>query len=790
VVTTGTLINQGTISVLAGAGGGSRTLNAELDNQGTLDIQLSTTLTNTSRTFTTTSGTLTVASGQTLTVNGGTTVVGSGTTQGGTGTVDLTGTHTLTLASDFTMAPSVLNWVLSGAVTINGPGVLTNPETLLLTGDIVNADLVNNGTLLVRQSSALNGALTQGVGSLIRMEGTNGTGQLTVANGFTNTETIELSNVVADWGAELVVTTGTLINQGTISVLAGAGGGSRTLNAELDNQGLLNVAYPLTVNAASADHLNSGTITVSGGNLTVSQSGTTPTFTNAAAIYVTAGQTLAVTGGTFTNNSGAVIGGSGTVNVSSTTFTNLGSIAPGLSAGVLTWTGDLPMGASSLLAIELTGAAVGTEYDQLNVSGTVAFDGTLVVTPTYTPAAGTIFNVLNFGSPTGGFSSVTGRDLVIEQGVGMSLDTSWSAGSLNLVARGQVLFHGGGLAGDGIFRAFGDATTTTAITSEFSLSGNGQPRWSPDYKWVTYGGSTSISTDNYLHIATPDGVTVYHVVNDIATRRARYSALGTHIAFECGARLAFNDVCTVTGVQTPSDGMGDATGASPKVFVTDAVNPVATGPGVFAWNPTVDDQLAVVRDTLISLLTTSAIYTVNYDGSNVSLVAVLPAGETVVGTMDWSPDGTLLAFGAVNQSFATRLYTLDVGSGTLTAITDGSIGDERPVFSPDGSEILFVGGIPLCAANFYAIRPDGSDRRQLTNDDLCDFSTDDFGHDWSPDATWIVLIGATAPPPSGTNPDGVFLVPSSVTTTTYASQRILLRGPAGSVFDIQPSWRP
>lgn len=111
--------------------------------------------------------------------------------------------------------------------------------------------------------------------------------------------------------------------------------------------------------------------------------------------------------------------------------------------------------------------------------------------------------------------------------------------------------------------------------------------------------------------------------------------------------------------------------------------------------------------------------------------------------------------------------------------------DERPVFSPDGSKILFVGGLDACAANYYAIRPDGSGRRQLTNDDLCDFDTDDVGHDWSPDGNWIVLSGAT----SGVVLDAVFIVPATVSPATYASQRILVRGPAGSVQDIQPSWR-
>ncbi|HEX9580359.1 MAG TPA: hypothetical protein VF970_04565, partial [Gemmatimonadales bacterium] len=408
--------------------------------------------------------------------------------------------------------------------------------------------------------------------------------------------------------------------------------------------------------------------------------------------------------------------------------------------------------------------------------------GTLNLASNFTPAAATSFAVLNYATRTGGFTTITGRDLVPTRGAGMSLDTAWSGTALNLIARGQILFHGdsGGGLSRGIFRVLGDATGRTPITPEYSLTGHGQPRWSPDYKWVTYGGNVS-SGNNFLHIATPNGGTVYHVVNDISTRRARFSPSGAHIAAECGA--TYGDVCVVTGVASPSDGQGDGAG---KILVTQSVNPLLTGAGVFAWNPTDPDQLAVVRDTTVNATRTSAIYTVNYDGTGVTRIAVLPEGSTVEGTIDWSPDGTLLAFSTVDPSFVTTLYTIAVGPRTLTQI--GTADDRWPVFSPDGGEILFLNGYDSCAANYYAMRPDGTGRRQLTNDDMCDFTVDDLGHDWSPDGGWIVVMAVNQPPPSGTNPDAIFIAPSTVNPTTYASQRILVRG--GFVRDIQPSWRP
>ncbi len=119
-VTAGTLVNQDTISVLAGTTGGTRTINAGLDNQGTLQLVDSDLTVNTGvAVFTSDAGTLSIASGQTLTVSG-TTVLGTGTTFVGTGTLFLNGPN-LDLSSDLTLAAGSVALDLGGgsAVTVN-----------------------------------------------------------------------------------------------------------------------------------------------------------------------------------------------------------------------------------------------------------------------------------------------------------------------------------------------------------------------------------------------------------------------------------------------------------------------------------------------------------------------------------------------------------------------------------------------------------------------------------------------------------------------------------------------
>ena len=310
-VTAGTLVNAGTITSSVGTGG-LRTLTAQVTNQGTIAVNQALTLTNTSFTFDDTAGAISPAAGQTLSISSGTTLLGSATTLTGTGTVDLGGTATLGVNSDLTLLAAGAALTFSGTVTVNGPGKLINQASLTLSGDTVNTPLVNQGTLLVvaGTGSAINGALSNAAGGTLRVQSDNNAGlaTLTVAQGFTNAGTIDLTQINGGNPdtAALTVTAGTLVNTGTISSSVGTGG-NRTLTAQLDNQaaGTLTINQPLTISKGSAQDTNEGTINVAGGNLTVSQSGTSPSFTNTGTVTVASGLTLAVNGSNYTQTAGS-----------------------------------------------------------------------------------------------------------------------------------------------------------------------------------------------------------------------------------------------------------------------------------------------------------------------------------------------------------------------------------------------------------------------------------------------------------------------------------------------------
>ena len=73
------------------------------------------------------------------------------------------------------------------------------------------------------------------------------------------------------------------------------------------------------------------------------------------------------------NGATAVLGGTGTVGA--TTLLNGGSINPGASPGILTIGGNFTMSSGTSLNAEIDGLTVGTQYDQLSVTGTVTLAG-------------------------------------------------------------------------------------------------------------------------------------------------------------------------------------------------------------------------------------------------------------------------------------------------------------------------------------------------------------------------------------------------------------------------------
>lgn len=281
----GTLTNAAGGTILTNAGtGGNRTLTGAVTNQGTI----------------------TAAAGATLQNNG-------------TGAFNQTG-GSLTAAGQFYRNGGSFNFnggMVGGNVVVDA-GQLSVTPTITMTSTIITAgsstlvgDVPAALTVWVQASSQFGGSAT-----------------LTAASSFTNYGTLRLEAINSSYAVTLNVTSGTLTNAAGASILVNPGtGGNRTLGLQLNNQGTVTVAQFASLNKASAAHVNGGVITVtSGGNLTVNQSGTSPSFVNNGTLSAAGGNvTISQTGTapTFTNNGTLSVAAGLNLNIQNGTLTNL-----------------------------------------------------------------------------------------------------------------------------------------------------------------------------------------------------------------------------------------------------------------------------------------------------------------------------------------------------------------------------------------------------------------------------------------------------------------------------------
>src|SRR5207247_1178254 len=107
--------------------------------------------------------------------------------------------------------------LLLASTTLNGPGTLTNAASIVLRNSVINATLINQGTLSAFGNSASNGNVTTLAGSTIHIEGNSSIGNTTLsfASGFTNNGLIEMTTQNDGYAVTLSVTSGTLVNSST-----------------------------------------------------------------------------------------------------------------------------------------------------------------------------------------------------------------------------------------------------------------------------------------------------------------------------------------------------------------------------------------------------------------------------------------------------------------------------------------------------------------------------------------------------------------------------------------------
>jgi autotransporter-associated beta strand protein len=245
-----------------------------------------------------------------------------------------------------------------------------------------------------------------------------------------------------------------LVRNGTLNVTGGNGyslrlanliltsgnaGSNYTLNPTTASLKVGNItsvttgSVTLTLDGAASGNIVSGTISNNSASNTTSltKSGTSTwtlsgTSTYTGATTVTAGTLLVdgsiAAGSAVTVGASGTLGGIGTING---TVSVDGVLAPGASPGVLKVNNSVTINNGGALAIELNGATLGTDYDQLALtSGSSIFSLTntnnLQLTLGYVPTAGTQFTIVDIA----GANAVAG---IFEQLNGVTTDLSQDA---------------------------------------------------------------------------------------------------------------------------------------------------------------------------------------------------------------------------------------------------------------------------------------------------------------------------------------------------------------------------
>jgi hypothetical protein len=165
--------------------------------------------------------------------------------------------------------------------------------------------------------------------------------------------------------------------------------------------------------------------------------------------------------------------------------------------------------------------------------------------------------------------------------------------------------------------------------------------------------------------------------------------------------------------------------------------------------------------------TTYEIYTMNANGTGVTRLTNNSVDDTMP---SWSPDGSKIVFDSMRDG-NSEIYVMNADGTNQTRLTYDPAGDFDPTWSPDSQQIAFVSERDF-NREIYTMNADGSSQTNRTNNFAFDADPD-----WSPDGLQIAFVSDRT---------GNFDV--YVMSPTGENQNDLINNPA--YFDTFPAWSP
>lgn len=162
----------------------------------------------------------------------------------------------------------------------------------------------------------------------------------------------------------------------------------------------------------------------------------------------------------------------------------------------------------------------------------------------------------------------------------------------------------------------------------------------------------------------------------------------------------------------------------------------------------------------------------NADGTGLSAI---PIANLAPKHPRITKDGTRVVFSASPDGADREIYAVDIDGGNLTRLTNNSVDDDWPCWSPDASRIAYA---TLRDGNWeiYTMDTSGNWPFRVTNT-----PAEDFMPDWSPDGTRIAFV-------SDPFPDDPYNYTSVYTTSTTGTNLMLMSNAYASY--TSPRWSP
>lgn len=308
---------------------------------------------------------------------------------------------------------------------------------------------------------------------------------------------------------------------------------------------------------------------------------------------------------------------------------------------------------------------------------------------------------------------------------------------------GKIVYSSSKSGSYEIYSSNSDGTNVVQLTT--NAADEYDPAYSPDGRQVAF--SRYVDVAEQIFVMNADGSNVRQLTSAGYNSNPIWSPDGTKILYSG----PITGVASLGNDSSPQGGGGAS--ARPFVMNVDGSDktPLFTEGYYGTWSPSGSRILFMGYATSTA---DSELYTVNPDGTNLIQLTDNTISDS---TPAWSPDGSKIAFFSTRDDASGEIYTMNSDGTGVLRLTNNLTYDSAAAWSHDGSKIVFLGDRDDANGEIYIMNPDGTGVVRLTTN-----THSDNDPEWSPDGTKVLFTQydsvAVTESAYTVNPDGTGLL--------------------------------